>query len=80
ATKRSRSACVINSCPSCTSPAWTVSIGHFYFAQIGHYHFALTKSEIALDNASGGLLDFINKATMLIRGLADSEFDFPRRL
>src|SRR6266446_8874401 len=45
ATSRSRSACVINSCPSCTSPAWMVSIGHFYFAQIGHYHFALTIAE-----------------------------------
>jgi hypothetical protein len=33
ATRRSRSACVISSCPSATSPAWMVSIGHFYFAQ-----------------------------------------------
>ena len=23
-------------------PGWTLSIGHFYFAQIGHYHFAAT--------------------------------------
>jgi hypothetical protein len=22
--------------------SWTVSMGHFYFAQIGHYHFAPT--------------------------------------
>ena len=43
ATRRSRSACVISSCPSATSPAWRSSIGHFYFAQIGHYHFAATK-------------------------------------
>ena len=42
ATSRSRSACVISSCPSATSPAWRSSIGHFYFAQIGHYHFAPT--------------------------------------
>jgi len=24
-------------------PDWTLSIGHFYFAQIGHYHFAATE-------------------------------------
>src|SRR5262249_43606685 len=42
ATKLSRSTCVIGTCPSCTSPAWRLSIGHFYFAQIGHYHFAPT--------------------------------------
>src|SRR5271166_4539655 len=49
ATSRSRSACVISSCPSATSPAWRSSIGHFYFAQIGHYHFAPTEKKICLD-------------------------------
>ncbi len=42
ATSRSRSAWFISSCPCCTSPAWRLSIGHFYFALIGHSHFAPT--------------------------------------
>src|ERR1019366_8864230 len=39
-TKRSLSACVISSSPSCIPKAWGLSRGHFYFAQRGHYHFA----------------------------------------
>src|ERR1700730_14135297 len=51
ATSRSRSACVITSCPSAPSPAWMLSIEHFYFAQIGHYHFAPTLGREGLDMA-----------------------------
>ena len=46
-TSRSRSACVMSSCPSCTLPGWKVSRGHFYCAQRGHYHFAATRNRLA---------------------------------
>src|SRR6266542_5652 len=56
ATRRSRSACVISSCPSATSPACMASIGHFYFAQIGHYHFAATKTAAHLSPQNENVL------------------------
>ena len=55
-TSRSRSAWVISSCPSCTSPASGLSIGHFYFAQIGHSHFATEQFCALTANLSGYIL------------------------
>ncbi len=64
ATSRSRSACVISSCPSATSPAWRSSIGHFYFAQIGHYHFAPTATGTLHERGLGPQLLPSGKVTL----------------
>src|SRR5262249_40091349 len=63
ATNRSRSAWLISSCPWVSnSPRSTTSIGHFYFAQLGHSHFAATAVSRQLT---------LVKASVIIRGFGE---------